>query len=36
MQRYLSQGEAGEVRHEPPFSLKPLFWPPHAAPIALR
>jgi hypothetical protein len=25
MQRYLSQGEAGEVRHEPPFSWKPLF-----------
>jgi hypothetical protein len=25
MQRYLSQGEAGEVKHEPPlFSWKPL------------
>jgi len=35
MQRYLSQGEAGEVRPELLF-LEAVVWPPHAAPMALR
>jgi len=36
MQRYLNQGQAREVKHEPPFFLEAVVWPPHAAPMALR